>query len=63
LLKQDGTEPPPFRYNADGSALNEGPLTQKHLIPQKYEDRTKPLFDVSVEKGKVNKFTFDLTAK
>ncbi|MDR2643249.1 MAG: Ig-like domain-containing protein [Planctomycetaceae bacterium] len=63
LVTQNGVEAEPFVMNADGSPPPERELTKKYLIPEKYRDSQKPLFEVKVERGKNNKYTFDLQSE
>lgn len=60
LVTPDGQEAKPFKFNPDGSAPPDQKLTKKYLVPLKYSDTEKPLFEAVVESGKINRYTFDL---
>ncbi|MDR3110070.1 MAG: Ig-like domain-containing protein [Planctomycetaceae bacterium] len=63
LVTPDGKEAKPFEFLPNGDPPPAQKLTEKHLIPLKYSDVKEPLFDVTVESGKTNRYTFDLKSE
>jgi hypothetical protein len=63
LVTSDGSEAKPFAFNDDGSPPPEQELSKKYLVPEKYRDPKKPLFEIKVERGKNNHYTFNLESE